>query len=279
MNFNVLRIRLLVKPSSNPNQINMLLTKPLYKSFSVLKKLISSKDWSGAISLLEDNPESAEKPELDDLMSNLYKDKRYMEAYKLLLLLPSLNHVPSEWEYTMALEASIESEKLHQALNIFYQSQIFGIPLDAMVYDKLLIICAKDCGSSNIRQILYSMIEDKSICSASTLNTLLKQGTQAKDYRLIENVLCIMRAAGYSIPKKVIAPFIKRAHSDSKEYKALNSYWKSIQKYVGDQDKDVELDKELKKGKDSYSFGVFVMPSEKEMEMNSEDTSEDESSD
>lgn len=257
----------------------MLLTKPLYKSFSVLKKLISSKDWSGALSILESNLESAEKRDLDELMSNLYKDKRYMEAYKLLLLLPSLNHIPTEWEYTMALEASIESEKLHQALNIFYQSQIYGIPLDAIVYDKLLNICVKDGGSSNIHQILYSMIKDKSICTASTLNTLLKLGTQSKDYSLVENVLSTMRFAGYKIPKKMVAPFINRAHSDSKEYKALNSYWKSIQKYVSDQDKEIGIEKEIKKGKDSYSFGVFVMPNEKEMELKTDDTSDDESSD
>lgn len=259
----------------------MLLTKHLNKSFSVLKKLISSKDWSAAISLLEVNPESAVKPDLDELMSNLYKEKRHMEAYKLLLLLPFLNHIPSEWEYTMAIEASIESEKLHQALNIFYQSQVFGIPLDAVVYDKLLTICNKDCGASNINQILFSMMKDNSVCTASTLNNLLKLGTQIKDYNMVENVLNAMRVAGYAIPKKVVAPFINKSHSDSKEYKALNNYWKSIQKYVSDQDKDVESDKELKKGKDSYSFGVFVMPNEKEMEMEmkTDDTSEDESSD
>ena len=255
----------------------MLLSKHLNKSFSVLKKLISSKDWSAAISLLEVNPEFAFKPDLDDLMSNLYKEKRHMEAYKLLLLLPFLNHIPSEWEYTMAIEASIESEKLHQALNIFYQSQVFGIPLDAVVYDKLLNICNKDCGTSNINQILFSMIKDNSVCNASTLNNLLKLGTQIKDYNLVENVLNAMRVAGYTIPKKLVAPFINKAQSDSKEYKALTSYWKSIQKYLSDQDKDFESGKEMKKEKDTYSFGVFVMPNEKEMK--TEDTSEDESSD
>jgi hypothetical protein len=257
----------------------MFLTKPLYKSFSSLKKLILLKDWPGTISFLESNPSEVQKSDLDDLMTSFYKEKRYIEAFQLLHLLPFQSQLPGEWEYTMALETSIESEKFHQSLNIFYQTQVFGIPLDSIVYDKLLSICSKDSGSSNIKTILFCMMKDNSIASGQTLMSVLKLATTMKDYGLVEMVLNAMKAAGYSIPKKVIAPFISKTQSDSSEYKALSSYWKSIQKYVTDQDKDVEMEKEGKKGKDSYSFGVFVMPNEKDLAIKEEDTSTDESSD
>jgi hypothetical protein len=256
--------------------------RSLLRRFSVLKKLIDRKDWTGAISYLESNPKTEPvSPELlSDLMGHLYTEKKSSESYKLLLMMPSLGKVPEEHEYTLAIESTIESNKLSQALNLFYQAQVFGVPLDAIVYDKLLLSTGKEITSSNLKQILSCMIRDNSITSPHTLIGVLKNATISKDYQLVEKVLEVMKLAKYDIPKKIVAPFVNKNSSESSEFKSLKNYWKSIQKYISDSEKEVDEEKGVKKNKEPYSFGLFLMPNEKNENLNYlSESSEDDSSD
>lgn len=259
-----------------------MLARIMFRRFSSLNMLISQKNWAEALSLLESNPQS-EKISADllfDLMSHLYKEKKSNESYKLLLMMPSLGKEPDELDYTLALESAIECNKTSQALNIFYQAQTFGVPLDAAVYDKLLNMSGKDLPTSNLKQIISSMLKDNSICSPHTLNALLKNATILKDYQLVEKILEVMKVAKYDIPKKIVAPFVNKNPSESSEFRSLKNYWKSIQKYMSDSEKDVDDDKEMKKNKEPYSFGLFLMPNEKNGNTNYfSESSEDESTD
>lgn len=259
-----------------------MLARTMFRRFSLLNKLISQKDWPEVLSHLESNPKSESISEdlLHDLMSHLYIEKKSNESYKLLLLMPSLGKEPDELDYTLALESALECNKTSQALNIFYQAQTFGVPLDAAVYDKLLSISSKDLTTSNLKQIISSMLKDSSICSPHTLNALLKNATILKDYQLVEKVLEVMKLAKYEIPKKIVAPFVNKNPSESNEFRSLKNYWKSIQKYMSDSEKEGDDEKELKKNKEPYSFGLFLMPNEKNGNTNYlSESSEDESTD
>lgn len=210
----------------------MFFSKCLLRNSSGLQNFFLKKDWAGALTFLEANQSKIKIPveELDGLMSRLYSNHKYIDTYKLLLLMPSYGKQPDEIDYTLAIEACLEQSKIVQAINIFYQSQIFGVTLDACLYSNLVTMaCNKDTGVRNIKWILRCAQRDNSTISIQAAGAVIKFATKIKDSALIEIILKLMYEAKYNIPNKIIATHLNRNISDSAEYKSLKNLWNDIQ--------------------------------------------------
>ena len=107
----------------------MLLSRLISHDFSSLQQYLLKKDFTGAVLFLEKSGSDSkiENFHLETLMNKLYTNSKYNEAYKLLHLLPSLGKQPTEIDYILSIEVCLQQNKLAQALNIFYQSQVYGI--------------------------------------------------------------------------------------------------------------------------------------------------------
>ena len=248
----------------------MFVSRRFIRNFTTLSSYLSKKDWIGAVSYLE-RPSTTDPidPEaLDLLMGKLYSNNKHNEAYKLLLLLPSLGKDPTELDYTLAIEVCLQQSKVVQALNIFYQSQLFGVSLDSCLYSNLISACTKEIGARNIKWILTCMNRDQATLSIHSCVSAIKIGIMIKDYSLIETLIIMMHQAKYEMPNKMINNFVSRTSSDSAEYKSLKTAWQNIQQnsFIDHIDKEKPFDIQLKNlktdSKTPLSFELIVLPRE-----------------
>lgn len=258
--------------------------KSLSRSFSSFSTLLSKKDWSGAVSYLEKNAKSekVDSDNLEFLMSKLYSNNKHMEAYKLLILLPTLGREPSELDYTLAIEVSLNQNKLSQAMNVFYQSQIYGTTLDSITYSSLLGACTKDTGARNIKWILSCMHRDQAMISIQTSISIIKIGMLLKDFELIENIIKLMHQAKYEFPSKLLNSFLLKNSSDMEEYKSLKAVWNGISQnsYSESVDKFKSFEASFKdpdrNSKKSPSFELVLLPKEIQKQFEEIDSEPDE---
>jgi hypothetical protein len=215
-------------------------------------------------------------------MSKLYSNNKHMEAYKLLILLPTLGREPSELDYTLAIEVSLNQNKLSQAMNVFYQSQIYGIALDSVTYSSLLGACTKDTGARNIKWILSCMHRDQAMISIQTSISIIKIGMLLKDFELIENVIKLMHQAKYEFPSKLLNSFLLKNSNDMEEYKSLKTVWNGISQnsYSENVDKFKSFEASFKdpdrNSKKSPSFELVLLPKEIQKQFEDIDSEPDE---
>ncbi|OMJ82210.1 hypothetical protein SteCoe_17171 [Stentor coeruleus] len=258
--------------------------KSLSRSFSSFSTLLAKKDWSGAVSYLEkhDTSEKLDLDNLDFLMGKLYSNNKHLEAYKLLILLPTLGKEPSELDYTLAIEVSLNQNRLSQAMNVLYQSQIYGITLDSETYSALLGACTKDTGARNIKWIISCMYRDQAMISIQTSVSIIKIGMLLKDFGLIENVIKLMHQAKYDFPMKLINSFLLKNDNEMEEYKSLknvwnginqNSYSENVNKFKSFETSFKDSDRNSKK---SPSFELVLLPKEIQKQFEDIDSEPDE---
>ena len=266
----------------------MHLSRLITRKFSSLEHYLLKKDFSGAVLFLEKSvPESKfESNQLETLMGKLYSNSKYNDAYKLLLLLPSLGKEPTELDYTLSIEVCIQQNKIVQALNILYQSQLYGIILDSCVYSNVLIACTKDIGARNLKWILNCTQRDNIIISINACVSVIKLGIILREYSLIENVLKIMYQAKYELPTKIINNFIMKSSSDSDEFKSLRLFWIYVQQnnvdepvYEKERTTETNFKDHIKiDSKNPLSFELIVLPRENSKQLDSLDSSPGEES-
>ena len=257
-------------------------------SSSVLPSYFLKNDWSGAVQCLESLPTSSQIPpdQLSLLMSKLYSNNKHTEAYKLLLLLPGLGKEPDEIDYTLAIEVCLHQNKVIQALNIFYQSQIFGVALDANLYSVLISSCTKEIGARNIKWILACMHRDQVIISIQACVAALKLGIMIKDSEIVEIIVKVMHQAKYELPNKLVNNFIMRNMNETVELKSLKNVWQHIQQNSFsepsfEKEKTFELnlkDNSKVDSKNPLSFELIVLPRENHKQIETMDSSPDEES-
>jgi hypothetical protein len=252
----------------------MFISRVLYRSLSNLEGFLSKKDWTGALLYLETqgSEQEIEIKTLDLLMEKLYTQNKYNEVYKLLLLMPKLGKQPDELDYTLSIEVCLQKNKITQALNIFYQSQLYGITLDSALYTNLLSACTKRVGTRNIKWIISCMTRDQAIIPASVLIYLIKAVSLMKEYSLIETLLAVMHKSNYDIPERMGEHFILKKTPNSAEYQSLKKFWNKIQLeqsdgLADDKDEKNNPDDNKKKlfGTDAkypLSVGLFFFPKE-----------------
>lgn len=181
----------------------MFFTKCCARSFSTLKDLIKKKDWSRAYTQIEKQPSKFEEPELiNSLVWGLSNSGRIKEAYKLIQIMPSLGSEPSEIEYTAAIEAFVKHNNAELAMNLLYQSQIFGIQLDAALYNDVIQTFYKKIGIKNVKWVLNCMLKEDYVPSIMTCVTLMKIGHVMKDEQFVDQIVEIAQKAEYNVPSK-----------------------------------------------------------------------------
>ena len=264
----------------------------LARTSATLTQLISKRDWTAAFNILETDAESEtqlDKKIVNTIMWGLSNSGKATQAYKLLQILPRFKIAPSEVHYIAVIEGCLKHDKKLLAVNVFYQSQIFGYSLDVVTYNMLISRLDKISGLKNAKHILEIMLKDKMTPSISSCIVLLKLAQAEKDFTFAEDILVIMYKAGYEMPSKVVNSFFTRSTPRSQELISLRDTWRKIKQESAleteESDQEDRRHDKLKltprllskvnieeRFKLPLSFEVIVMP--QDIEINGLDTDE-----
>ena len=221
------------------------LNRLLARNSANFTKLITRKDWTAALNFIETEAESElqlDKKNVNSIMWGLANSGKAAQAYKFLQILPRFNIQPSEVHYIAVIEGCLKHDKKYLALNVFYQSQIFGFSLDAVTYNMLISRLDKSAGIKNAKYILECMLKDKMTPSASSCIVLLKLAQAQKDFGFAEDILLIMYKAGYEMPSKIVNSFFTRSNPRSEEFASLRETWRKIQEEAALESEESDLE-------------------------------------
>jgi len=255
-----------------------MLLRSLARGFKKLDTLIQNKQWTLAVEEIEKLsgvPSEVDKTSLYSLLWGVSNSGKCSEAYKLLMQFPSLEQEPDELAYTAVIESCLRYGKTTLAMNLFYQCQIFGVPLDLGVYNELLNKLVKKTGIRNIKWLVSCMQKDQLAPSLQVCISLIKLAFMHKEFALAQQVLLTMNQTGYEMPSSLIQNFLKRNTSKSKEYLELEETWQRISEDLEMEDVLFEAEFDVEKsgkeaqfkerGKLPLSFQVILFPPEKQL--------------
>ncbi|CAG9318049.1 unnamed protein product [Blepharisma stoltei] len=244
----------------------MYLAKRCIRAVHTLAECISKKEWSKAYSLLSQN--SQELAQLDpkllsSLMWGFNNSNRAKEAYTLLELAQKLEKKPEELDYIAAIEVCMRAGKIDKTLNIFYQSQIFGVSLDSALYEELLGILMKKSDLENVKSVFSCMKKEKINPSFALCIKLIKYGAKKDETILLKEVGEIMNKLGYKSPEKGSELTIKDDFRKKQNEVLSNEFLAKLSENEGDLEKIQGFMKGLKlfnlKGENIVPISINIL--------------------
>ena len=227
-------------------------------------ELVAAKDWSGLAAKLERKPEEAiDADTLSTALWSICAAKKVSLAYQLFLYTADQ---PQERHYTALIEGALRADKPILAANIYYQSQLFGVELDAALYNELLTGLVKaGAPLRSVKHVCAQMNRLGLYPSAFTCARLLKLSVRMSDWTFAAQVLASMQTHKLEYPRRLLDSSVAVVRQ-GEDFTAFQKLWLSLSNSEDDSDSipvhdsPVKIKLEARRLKDVDSLHLIMTP-------------------
>jgi len=246
-------------------------------------ELVAAKDWTGLAAQLEKQPEEVvDADSLSKALWSICAAKKVSLAYQFFL---QTVKQPQERHYTALIEGALRVNKPILAANLYYQSRLFGVELDAALYNELLVGLIKaSAGLRNVKHV-YEHMAKVGVCpSAFTCARLLKVCVKMSDWIFAADLLTLMQAHKLEYPRKLLDSSLAVLRQ-GEDFAVFQKLWLSLSSNDEDSEayqapqEPMKIKLEARRLKDMDSLHLIMTPESMEREeVSSDSEAEDEDS-
>lgn len=247
-------------------------------------ELVAAKDWSGLAAKLEKQPEeTVDADALSKALWSICAARKVSLAYQFFL---HTVKEPQERHYTALIEGALRVNKPILAANLYYQSELLGVELDAAAYNELLTGLLKaGAGLRNIRHVYGQMTRLALYPSAFTCARLLKLCVKMSDWTFATEILTLMQAHKLEYPRKLLDSSLT-VPKQGEDFALFQKLWLSLsnsdddtEAYQSSHEEPMKIKVQARRIKDMDSLHLIMTPGSMEREdVSSESEAEEEDS-
>lgn len=204
-----------------------LVSASICRSNATLAPLLATKNWTSLLEAI-DQAAPIDPSFFTQALWALTAHNQVTLAHKLLASASAHQISPGESHYTAVIECALRAGKRTLAANLYYQSQVFGIPLDAAVYNELIRALVKSGANQAAVMSLFSEMRKAELQpTALTCCSLLKLAIKSKDWPSAAKMLRMMHQWKMELPKNLVEESLVET-VETHEYEEFRRVWAQI---------------------------------------------------